>query len=78
MRCFSSFLLEYIYTNKNKKSRKSTSTWVIQVRLLHKDGMADEADRGCYLTFAEENNGCLYLNWSEKPVEGVSFSDELD
>lgn len=42
------------------------------------EAMANEADRGCYLTFAEENNGCLYLNWSEKPVEGVSFSDEPD
>jgi hypothetical protein len=31
-------------------------------------------DRGCYLTFTEENNGTLYVNWSEKPVDGVSSS----
>jgi len=30
--------------------------------------------RGCYLTFTEENNGTLYVNWSEKPVDGVSSS----
>ena len=36
MRCFSSFLSEYIYTNKNKKSRKST--YVNLGEALHKDG----------------------------------------
>jgi hypothetical protein len=34
--------------------------------------MANSDTKGCYLTFTEENNGTLSLNWSESKIDGVS------
>lgn len=42
------------------------------LRLLGHSKMANSDTKGCYLTFTEENNGTLSLNWSESKIDGVS------